>query len=301
MVATLSLLSLLPLLSRGSSAASMPQQAGSLIHNRRLLQSSPPPMPNVGCILEHCTGAGAKCVADKRCRAALECDAKCQTSPEVNSCNLICELTSGYNNTLYKNTLQCAVDHDCMPHYPPDGQCLAQDNQTIATLTNMSQVAGKWWILKGLNCGQTGWPAGFDYFPCQRDEFVLDANSKWVDHIAYCGGNDNNCTTPIVNTVANVSITSPGVMTHWYTDPPLTPQTEEWRVLSWPDQADWMLYIYCGSTPLGPYGGGSVVSRTHKKITDIPADVEAEFKKVAAQFGFSYDSMCVSDVSECSD
>ena len=39
-----------------------------------------------------------------------------------------------------------------------------------------------------------------------------------------------------------------------YTDPPLKPQTEEWRVLSWP-HPDWMLYIYCGSTPTGPYAG----------------------------------------------
>ena len=44
------------------------------------------------------------------------------------------------------------------------------------------------------------------------------------------------------------------VPTHRYTDPPLKPQTEEWRVLSWP-HPDWMLYIYCGSTPTGPYAG----------------------------------------------
>ena len=271
-----------------------------------------------------------------------------------------------------------------MPHCPADGKCLAQDNQNVTTLATMSQVEGKWLILKGLNCGQAGWPAGFDYFPCQRDEFVMDAGSKWVDHVAYvereerrekrreengkercavllawlccvarrkrgeekgdapahsqkslqdtlrflthllvvlrspsppsvffvpffvvfflpsyCGGNDNNCTTPIVNTVANVSVTSPGhwnfdtvlvhfssssgpphtpcdmlylvphahwmpiwclqsmswpirivrVMTHLHSDPPLTPQTEEWHVPSWPDQGDWMLCIYSGSTP----------------------------------------------------
>ena len=39
-----------------------------------------------------------------------------------------------------------------------------------------------------------------------------------------------------------------------YTDPPLVPQNEEWRVLSWP-HPDWMLYIYCGSTPTGEYAG----------------------------------------------
>ena len=57
-------------------------------------------------------------------------------------------------------------------HVPAGWPVPCADNQTIKTLTNMSQVTGKWWILKGLNCGQQGWPAAFDYFPCQRDEFV---------------------------------------------------------------------------------------------------------------------------------
>ena len=103
-------------------------------------------------------------------------------------------------------------------------------------------------------------------------------------------------------TVANVSITSPGVMTHWYTDPPLKPQIEEWRVLSWP-HPDWMLYIYCGSTPTGPYAGGSVVTRGSKpaSLGKIPEYVQKEFVKTAQTFGFDYESMCVSDVSKCSD
>ena len=56
-------------------------------------------------------------------------------------------------------------------------------------------------------------------------------------------------------------------------------------------------------TPLGPYAGGSVVSRTHRKITEIPPAIEAEFRTVAAKFKFSYDDMCVSDVSipSCTD
>ena len=106
----------------------------------------------------------------------------------------------------------------------------------------------------------------------------------------------------MVFTVANVSLTKPGVMTHWYTDPPLKPQVEEWRVLSWP-HPDWMLYIYCGYTPTGPYAGGSVVSRSDKpsSINAIPKYVEVEFRATAQRFGFDYDAMCVSNVANCSD
>lgn len=84
-----------------------------------------------------------------------------------------------------------------------------------------------------------------------------------------------------------------------YIDPPLTPENEEWRVLSWP-HPDWMLYIYCGYTPTGTYTGGSVVSRLDRPAgSDIPKYVEEIFKKTAVQFGFDYDSMCVSDVTKC--
>merc|ERR1740123_1996184 len=157
---------------------------------------------------------------------------------------------------------------------------MATDDQTIRNLTDNAQVAGRWWILKGLNCGQPGWPAGFDYFPCQYDDFVPGPDGMGIDHIGYCGGRNNSCTTPMLRTVANFSILKPGVLTHIYTDPPLKPQDEEWRVLSFP-HPDWMLYIYCGSTPLGPYGGGSVVSRTAKRIDQIPAWVEKIFKQKA--------------------
>lgn len=198
--------------------------------------------------------------------------------------------------------MQCMSDHGCLPVSPSDGVCLANDSDTIKNLTDMTQVKGKWWILRGLNCGQEGWPAGFDYFPCQRDEFVPGDNGQWTDRIAYCGGTNDTCVTPMVFTVANVSLTSPGVMTHWYTDPPLIPQVEEWRVLSWP-HPDWMLYVYCGSTPTGPYAGGSVVNRNNDPSTigDIPVYVEEEFRSTAHHFGFNYNAMCVSHVTNCSD
>ena len=63
-----------------------------------------------------------------------------------------------------------------------------------------------------------------------------------------------------------------------------------------------MLYIYCGYTPTGPYAGGSVVSRLNKpRMEDIPGYVQTEFKATAQRFGFDYDTMCVSNVTECTD
>ena len=251
------------------------------------------------CIEANCSKEMSTCLLNTQCRDAILCSGlKCQNKKNQDACNLLCELTYGYNSTKYRKLLQCTVDHGCMPTSPPDGTCLAKDSDAIKNLTSMSQMKGKWWILRGLNCGQNGWPAAFDYFPCQRDDFVYE-NGHWVDHIAYCGGSNNTCSTKMIYTVADVALSSSGVMSHNYTDPPLRPQVEQWRVLSWPHR-DWMLYIYCGRTPVGVYAGGSVVNRSeHPPNGTIPEYVEREFRTTANHFGFDYDTMCVSDVSNC--
>lgn len=259
--------------------------------------------PHPTCLLRHCPVIGAECMLDKLCRETAICNAKCQGKPNELACDLLCQLTTGYNSTKYKQMLQCMNEHHCLPVTPgSDGVCLSPTPSKAGhVLTDMKQMTGKWYILRGMNCGQKGWPAGFDAFPCQRDDFVLE-DGKWVDHIAYCGGNvskTQECQTQVVNTRADVYISQPGVMTHNYTDAPLLPQNEEWRVLSWPDQGDWMLYIYCGYTPTGAYAGGSVVTRGKNLMSEIPAQYEQEFRAVTREYGFDYDAMCVSDVTQC--
>ena len=65
----------------------------------------------------------------------------------------------------------------------------------------------------------------------------------------------------------------------------------------WP-HPDWMLYIYCGSTPTGPYAGGSVVAREPIRTAGaIPGWVEDIFRAKAKEFNFDDDEMCISDDS----
>ena len=154
--------------------------------------STPTYRGTVSCILLHCRTEAASCFSDSSCRSAAFCDAGCQLKKQKQACDLVCELNQGYNSTKYRKMMQCMADHTCLPVQPSDGICLAQDNQTLQNLTHISQMKGKWWIVRGMNCGQSGWPAGFDYFPCQRDEFVTPPpgfpSDTWVDNIAYCGG-----------------------------------------------------------------------------------------------------------------
>ena len=38
--------------------------------------------------------------------------------------------------------------------YEDDGICMAEDSDALQEITDISQVQGDWWVLKGQNCGQ---------------------------------------------------------------------------------------------------------------------------------------------------
>ena len=68
--------------------------------------------------------------------------------------------------------------------------------------------------------------------------------------MTYCGGRHDKCDTDIIVTIANVSMPVPGVgldlklrgstfglmqvVHHDYVDAPLAPQSEDWRLVSFP-------------------------------------------------------------------
>lgn len=64
---------------------------------------------------------------------------------------------------------------------------------------------------------------------------------------------------------------------------------------------DWMMNVYCGSTPNGEYAGASIVSRTSRSTDFIHKVVEETFKQVARAYSFTYEEMCISDTTSCPD
>ena len=163
---------------------------------------------NDTCTIWKCSSELKSCLSDRKCAIALGCNAQCVSKSNADSCNLLCELNYGYNNTEYSNLLSCLVESGCLPVSPMDGVCLADDSQADKSLVRMDQIDGQWWVLKGLNCGQDDiWTGGFDYFPCQYDYFLspkIDSDSQWTDRISYCGGEfhqisfDENYTNSVV-------------------------------------------------------------------------------------------------------
>lgn len=95
------------------------------------------------CLIENCSTKVLECLADGQCFKASLCNAGCSKKANVEGCNLLCELTYGYNSSKYRELLQCMSEHDCLPVSPPDGVCLANDTNAIKNLTNMAQVSCK--------------------------------------------------------------------------------------------------------------------------------------------------------------
>ena len=74
------------------------------------------------CVMKSCSQESIACTADPKCLQATQCNAACTNSSDVDSCNLLCELNYGYNNTAYTVLLDCMVKYNCLPQSPFDGK-----------------------------------------------------------------------------------------------------------------------------------------------------------------------------------
>ena len=45
---------------------------------------------------------------------------------------------------------------------PRDGICKGDDQDAVQNITSLQQVAGDWWVIRGLNCGGGDYPGGYD-------------------------------------------------------------------------------------------------------------------------------------------
>ena len=159
-----------------------------------------------------------------------ECIMECTIEEKLDrvaACAYICEMTHGFENPYFLELIQCYVNNDCLVQYPRDGICYGEDKDGIQNLKVMDQVKGEWWVVRGLNCGYGDYPGGYDGYPCQLERFVKEKNGQWVNKVSYCNGKEDQCTSEIIVTIANVSMPHAGVIKHEYTDAPLSPQVRK--------------------------------------------------------------------------
>ena len=134
------------------------------------------------CVSYNCLGSMVTCVQDKDCKATMDCTTECQLTQPRNKqamCAYICEVTDGYLNQEFEAVMLCMIEHKCLPNYPQDGTCVAREEDGVKTITDMNQIKGDWWVIKGLNCGESQeYPGGYDWFPCQHERWNFDPETE---------------------------------------------------------------------------------------------------------------------------
>ncbi len=263
------------------------------------------------CGLTRCLFQSIACLFEPACRETLECNAECGSRgarSEQQACHLVCQLAQGQASELYGSLVQCFANNGCLPSLPEgtDGQCpvTSENIDDVYIIESLDEIEGTWLEVRGLNCGIPGsnWEGGYDALPCRSDSWIYRADQWWY-HTSFCApADDGSCGDQgVVHLIGEPSISEeePGRLDVPYTNPPLQPQRERWYILSRPDP-DWIMYTYCGSTPVGEYAGLNIMTRLpDPSDASMPPEVEEAFRSAAEQFEFAYDDMCITDQTQC--
>jgi violaxanthin de-epoxidase len=250
------------------------------------------------CVALHCAWESGLCLFDSVCFETLQCMTGCDGKPDESQCQFECEMTIGNGNDVFEDLLRCMAENDCFPEVLPDGICLPSPEDTVQTIESIDQVAGDWWVVRGVNCGQDDvWRGGYDWYPCQHERYLRIDDGSWINNTTYVGGTNSNPTTDVLVTIPHATMPSNGLIRLEYDDEPLLPQIERWHIVALPED-NYMMVLWCGTNPALDYNGGFVLSRTRTQ-DDMSPESEAAFREQAAKFGLDYDAMCVTDNSAC--
>lgn len=251
------------------------------------------------------------CVLEPACRETLSCNSECGSAgvrSQQQACHLACQLDQGNKSEIYGSLVQCFADNGCLPILPEgtDGQCpvTSENIHKVYVLESLDEIEGTWLEIRGLNCGVPGsnWEGGYDALPCASDSWVYNAQQWWY-HTSFCAPSEHSICYEegVVHLIGEprLSDQEPGLLEVAYANPPLQPQHERWYILSRPDP-DWIMYTYCGSTPVGEYAGVNIMTRVPEPSNAaMPSEVEAAFRQAAREFNFPYEDMCITDQSQC--
>merc|ERR1711884_910444 len=107
--------------------------------------------------------------------------------------------------------LQCQVDNHCAQSPVPTvgGKCIGTDGDADQSLTTIDDLAGDWWVVKGKNCGDSGF--GFDSVPCMKQSAFRgrsDGKSTWT-----YGANKSKFSPEYITLLNEYKMDAPGVLT----------------------------------------------------------------------------------------
>ena len=87
-------------------------------------------------------------MVDSKCFQILNCMQDCAGKPDEAYCIAMCGMLDSKNDN-FKKMVDCMVENGCMPSYNDDGICLAADYEALQDITDIAQLEGDWWVVKG--------------------------------------------------------------------------------------------------------------------------------------------------------
>ena len=57
----------------------------------------------------------------------------------------------GYENEAFEDAMNCMIEGSCISNYPKDGYCVADNEDGDKSLTDLKQLEGDWWVIRGKN------------------------------------------------------------------------------------------------------------------------------------------------------
>jgi len=238
----------------------------------------------------------------------------CETTiidEEVPSCDFMCGMHFGANNTASKGMMTCLQENRCLhgpgskteKPYPTCGKChIVPERDGVKNLTSMSQIKGDWWVVGGLNYV-------YDSYPCDMFRWYEWSEEPWnpghetgyvnrvtwnnsVPYTAIKNQCDGKCGKGVVQVEAmpTAEVVIPGVLHHNYTTA-LTGfiQLENWTVVAWP-HPDWMFVQWCGENFALDYAGAIILTKyPNVDWSTMPAYVKDSFRAAAKGIDFDKD------------
>ena len=246
------------------------------IRSAQLLNGVPSPV-KLECMLTKCAGSATGCLADEKCREAVDCAKNCwskwdedNTSEKyhVQNCTNTCAFS--YRVPAYLKFMTCVGDNQCMNFPPIPSQCKAPGNITILKQLSMADLNGSWWVIRGRH------PV-YDCYPCQHLFFEQVNASTWKylpRYQVYLA----NGSLATMNEPYYIPSTKPGSpISFAYHDTGLY-HNETWYLVDGAEDEDgsYILLYYCGNTLEWYYDGFLLLNRketmslpTMSKIVDL--------------------------------
>mmetsp|Transcript_55194 Transcript_55194/g.131545 ORF Transcript_55194/g.131545 Transcript_55194/m.131545 type:complete len:294 (+) Transcript_55194:112-993(+) len=243
------------------------------------------PIAAAVCIATHCLSDAMQCASDAVCRKTGMCMTGCTW--DAPGCYLNCEVRQNADLTTFTKFSSCMFKNECQPQGPLDGECRVTKKDGQKNLTSVADIAGSWWVTKGVN-------PHYDSFPCQHNRYIFDEQRKvWVNNVTWL--DTFHEPKRLIGTIPVVNVTDAGVFMHYYDD---LDQIEPWTVISKP-HPDYMMMLWCGENPALKYAGGILLARD-KDYHNMPKWVEEIFRREVNARGLDFDNeLFINDNSQC--